>query len=219
MLRLAPERIAKLALLDTSARSDTVEQSAAREKLIAMAQAGRLDEVVDALAPRFLRRNREHDPAFRRLLRDMASETGADAFVRQQKAIVSPPDARPLLASIRCPTMVLVGDGDRLTPPDLSQEICAGIPECATCRDPGLRPPVDGRTADGGQCRTCGMAWALITRQLCKAFRPSSLCHSGDERLYVGSHCHGQNNAHAGRNRRSGSCRADACAAPSFAGH
>jgi pimeloyl-ACP methyl ester carboxylesterase len=76
-----------------------------------------------------LHRNREHDPAFRRLLRDMASETGADAFVRQQKAIMSRPDARPLLASIRCPTMVLVGDGDRLTSPDLSQEICAGIPE------------------------------------------------------------------------------------------
>ena len=41
---------------------------------------------------------------------------------------MSRPDARPVLAGIRCPTMVLVGDGDRLTPPDLSQEICAAIP-------------------------------------------------------------------------------------------
>lgn len=129
MLRLAPERVAKLALLDTSARSDTAEQSAAREKLIAMAQADRMDEVVEALAPRFLHREREHDPALRSLLHDMASDTGADAFVRQQKAIMSRPDARPLLAGIRCPTMVLVGDGDRLTPPDLAQEICAAIPE------------------------------------------------------------------------------------------
>jgi pimeloyl-ACP methyl ester carboxylesterase len=129
MLSLAPERVAKLALLDTSARSDTVEQSAAREKLIVMAEAGKIDEIVEALAPRFLHRDREHDPTLRSLLHDMASDTGADAFIRQQKAIMSRPDARPLLAGIRCPTMVLVGDGDRLTPPDLSQEICAGVPE------------------------------------------------------------------------------------------
>jgi pimeloyl-ACP methyl ester carboxylesterase len=137
MLRLAPERVEKLALLDTSARSDTAEQSAAREKFIAMAQAGRLDEVVEALATRFLHRNREHDPALKSLLHDMASDTGADAFVRQQKAIMSRPDARPLLASIRCPTMVLVGDGDRLTPPDLSQEICTGIPQARLVVIPG----------------------------------------------------------------------------------
>ena len=129
MLRLAPERIAKLALLDTSARPDTLEQSAAREKFISMAQEGRLDEVVETLAPRFLHRNRAQDPALRELVRDMASDTGADAFVLQQKAIMSRPDARPLLASIRCPTVVLVGDGDQLTPPDLAREISAGIHE------------------------------------------------------------------------------------------
>jgi pimeloyl-ACP methyl ester carboxylesterase len=129
MLRLAPERIAKLALLDTSARPDTPEQSTAREKFISMVGEGRLAEVVDTLAPRFLHQNRAQDPALRELVRDMASDTGADAFVRQQKAIMSRPDARPLLASIRCPTVVLVGDGDQLTPPDLAREISAGIHE------------------------------------------------------------------------------------------
>jgi len=129
MLRLAPDRIAKLALLDTSARPDTPEQSTAREKFISMAGEGRLAEVVETLAPRFLHQNRAQDPALRELVRDMASDTGADAFVRQQKAIMSRPDARPLLASIRCPTVVLVGDGDQLTPPDLAREISAGIHE------------------------------------------------------------------------------------------
>lgn len=129
MLRLAPERIAKLALLDTSARPDTVEQSAAREKFISMAQAGRLGEVVETLAPRFLHRHRAQDPALRGLVRDMASDTGADAFVLQQKAIMSRPDSRPLLADIRCPTVAIVGDGDDLTPPDLASEICGGIPD------------------------------------------------------------------------------------------
>ena len=138
MLRQAPERIVKLALLDTSARPDTAEQSAGREKFIAMAEAGKLNDVVEALTPRFLHRNHRGDEVLKRVVRDMAADTGAEAFVRQQRAIMSRPDSRPLLASIRCPTLVLVGDGDELTPPELAREICTGIsgarlvvvPEC-----------------------------------------------------------------------------------------
>jgi pimeloyl-ACP methyl ester carboxylesterase len=43
------------------------------------------------------------------------------------KAIMSRADSRLLLTSIRCPTLVLVGEGDELTPPELSQEIAGGI--------------------------------------------------------------------------------------------
>ena len=57
----------------------------------------------------------------------MAHDTGPDAFVRQQKAIMSRPDSRPLLAEIGCPTLVLVGEGDELTPPELAREIAADI--------------------------------------------------------------------------------------------
>jgi pimeloyl-ACP methyl ester carboxylesterase len=127
MLRQAPERIAKLALLDTSARPDTPEQSAAREKFIAMAEAGQLAEVVDTLALRFLHRDRRTDATLNRVIRDMAADTGVEAFVRQQKAIMTRPDSRPQLSSIACPTLVLVGEGDELTPPSLAQEIAAGI--------------------------------------------------------------------------------------------
>ncbi len=127
MQRLAPERVAKIALLDTSARPDTSEQSATREKFIGLAQAGKLGEVVEVLTPRFLHRNRHNDEALKRVVREMAAETGVEAFVRQQRAITSRPDSRPLLESIRCPTLVLVGDGDELTPPELAKEICTGI--------------------------------------------------------------------------------------------
>ena len=58
----------------------------------------------------------------------MADDIDAAAFKRQQAAIMSRPDNRPLLASIRCPTLVLVGREDALTPVELSQEIAAGIP-------------------------------------------------------------------------------------------
>jgi pimeloyl-ACP methyl ester carboxylesterase len=103
------------------------EQRGAREKFIAMAQAGKLADVVETLTPRFLHRNRHGDETLKRIVREMAADTGPEAFVRQQRAIMSRLDSRPLLATIRCPTLVLVGDGDELTPPELAKEIAGGI--------------------------------------------------------------------------------------------
>jgi pimeloyl-ACP methyl ester carboxylesterase len=127
MMRLAPERIAKLALLDTSARPDLPEQKAGREKFIAMAQAGKLNDVVETLTPKFLHRDHAKDEGLKKIVRDMAHDTGPDAFVRQQKAIMARQDSRPLLSEIGCPTLVLVGEGDELTPPELAREIAADI--------------------------------------------------------------------------------------------
>jgi pimeloyl-ACP methyl ester carboxylesterase len=138
IMRLAPERVGKLALLNTSARPDTPEQTAASYALISMAESGRLGEVTEALAKRYLHRTRWTDEALRGVLREMAADTGADAFVRQERAIIARPDSRPLLAAIRCPTLVLAGDGDELIPRDHMDEIAGGIagatfvvvPEC-----------------------------------------------------------------------------------------
>jgi pimeloyl-ACP methyl ester carboxylesterase len=136
IVRQAPERVARLALLDTSARPDTAEQSERRRSMIALAESGRFAEVSDLLFPVFVHRDRHGDEALRRIVRTMAEETGPDAFVRQQKAIMSRPDCRPVLKSIRCPTLVLVGDGDALTPPVLSEEIAAGIAGARLVRVP-----------------------------------------------------------------------------------
>lgn len=127
MMRLAPERIERLALLDTSARPDTGEQKEGRKKFIAMAEAGKLSQIVDLLTPRFLHRDRHNDEPLKAIVRAMAAETGLEAFVRQQRAIMSRGDSRLLLGKIHCPTLVLVGDGDELTPPELAQEIASGI--------------------------------------------------------------------------------------------
>ena len=127
MMRQAPERIAKLALLDTSARPDLPEQKAGREKFIALAQAGKLDDAVALLRKNWLHRDRQDDEALLRVVSAMAADVGAEAFVRQQKAIMSRQDSRPLLPKIGCPTLVLVGDGDTSTPPELAKEIAGGI--------------------------------------------------------------------------------------------
>jgi pimeloyl-ACP methyl ester carboxylesterase len=127
MMRLAPERIARLALLDTSARPDTPEQTAGRKTQIAMAQSGRYGEIPALAMPRYLHRDRQNDKTLTSLVVTMFEETGAEAFVRQLQAIMSRPDSRPLLGSIRCPTLVLVGDADVATPPELNKEIADGI--------------------------------------------------------------------------------------------
>ena len=127
MMRLAPERIAKLALLDTSARPDTPEQTAGRKTQIDMAQSGRYGEIPDLSIPRYLNANHQRDERLTTIVRQMMMETGPEAFVRQLNAIMSRPDSRPLLSSIKCPTMVLVGEDDVATPPELNKEIAAGI--------------------------------------------------------------------------------------------
>ena len=127
IMRQAPDRVARLALLDTSARPDTAEQSERRRAQMALAESGRLGEVSEALYPLFVHRNRQHDQALKRIFLAMVDDTGAQAFIRQQRAIMARPDSRPMLATIGCPTLVLVGDGDQAVPPAISQEIAAGI--------------------------------------------------------------------------------------------
>jgi pimeloyl-ACP methyl ester carboxylesterase len=58
----------------------------------------------------------------------MCDDVGPEAFVRQQKAIIARVDSRPLLPTIRCPALVLVGAQDELTPPHLADEMAAAIP-------------------------------------------------------------------------------------------
>jgi pimeloyl-ACP methyl ester carboxylesterase len=69
----------------------------------------------------------------------MVQEVGADGFINQQTAIIGRPDSRPGLAAIRCPTLVIVGDGDVLTPPERAEEIANAIPgaRLAIIRDSG----------------------------------------------------------------------------------
>ena len=80
--------------------------------------------------------------------RGMGEAIGPERFVAQQRAIMSRPDARARLCQTQCPTLVLCGQQDRLTPPDLAQEMTACIasahlrllPDCghlSTLEQPG----------------------------------------------------------------------------------
>ena len=80
LLRQAPDRVAKLALLDTTARPDLPEQTEARRRQIELARAGRFATIADLLFPKFVAVARHGDVALRDVVREMAEATGADAF-------------------------------------------------------------------------------------------------------------------------------------------
>ena len=128
IVRQAPERVERLALLDTSARGETPEASARRRGLIELAEKGEFKGVTPRLLPLFLHPDRLKDAKLVADVAAMAARVGKDAFIRQQKAIMSRSDSLATLANIRCPTLVLCGRQDALTPLALSEEIAAGIP-------------------------------------------------------------------------------------------
>jgi pimeloyl-ACP methyl ester carboxylesterase len=131
LLRRAPERVERLCLFDTSARPDTPEQSRRRRGLIALSRAGRFRGVTPRLLPQLLHPSRLSDASLTEEVMAMADRIGKDAFLRQQGAILKRPDSRPDLPRIKVPTLVGVGDGDALTPPELAREIAATIPGAA----------------------------------------------------------------------------------------
>lgn len=137
ILRQAPERVATLVLMDTTARPDTPEQSNARRAQIALARSGRVAEVLDAAFPRLVHPEHRTDPRLREIMAKMADEVGVEGFVNQQLANIGRPDSRPGLGAIRCPTLVLVGDRDELTPPDRAAEIADAIGSARLVQIPG----------------------------------------------------------------------------------
>ena len=127
IMRQAPERVAKLALVNTQARPDTPEATARRRGMIARAQSGEYRGVLDELFPGFVHPSRREDEGLRRLVHEMGDDVGSEAFIRQQAAVIGRPDSRPSLAWIKCPTLILTGDEDDTIPNSLSVEMANGI--------------------------------------------------------------------------------------------
>jgi pimeloyl-ACP methyl ester carboxylesterase len=127
IMRQAPDRVIALALLDTSARPDTPQATEGRRALMKLA-ATDFPAVIDTLFPKLVLPSHAQDPAMRRVFTDMAVAVGADAFLRQQAAIMGRIDSRPFLRRIACPTLILCGREDAVTPPEIHEEMAAAIP-------------------------------------------------------------------------------------------
>ena len=128
ILRRAPERVERLALLDTNARPDTAEATATRREAVALARQGRYGQVIRAALPRLVHPDRLADAGFVRSVLAQMERVGVDGYAREQEAIIGRVDSRPGLAAIRCPTLVICGRQDILTPPALHEEMAEAIP-------------------------------------------------------------------------------------------
>jgi pimeloyl-ACP methyl ester carboxylesterase len=127
IMRVAPQRVLKLALLDTSARPDSAEAGVIRRDLITRAKAGEFAHIPDTTYPNAVHPSRLDDAELKQINRQMAQDVGLDAYVRQQTAIMARHDARPNLTDIQCPTTIIVGKEDKITPIVCAEEMASGI--------------------------------------------------------------------------------------------
>lgn len=127
IMRVAPDRVERLALVNTNARGDNEDQRRIRSGLIEMANLGKFKGVTPRLLPQLIHPSRMEDPDVAGVVLEMAERIGQDAFKQQQTAILGRKDSRADLHAIRVPTLVLAGREDLLCPPKVQLEMADQI--------------------------------------------------------------------------------------------
>lgn len=125
----APERVSRLALMDTNPLPEPADRAADRELQIERVLAGGLRQVMrDEMKPNYLADGPNTDRILD-LCMAMAEALGADVFVDQSRALQRRPDQRDTLRTVRVPTLILCGEDDALCPlerHELMRDLVAG---------------------------------------------------------------------------------------------
>lgn len=126
VMRQAPQRVERLALLCTNARPDSPESSENRRRLVALAERD-FPAVIATLTQKLLTPKHLGDARITGTLSEMAMGVGVEGFRRQQQAIIGRADSRPGLGNIRCPTLVVAAADDAIMPVEIVKELADGI--------------------------------------------------------------------------------------------
>lgn len=193
-LQLLPQlvgRLVSLTLVSTSARPEDPASTARRMEILDLAEREGMAVANRRSMSQACLDFDAIDPEIRVGLRDASVELGLEAFRGQQRAIINRPDARDMLRLVDCPTLVIVGDEDTVTPPECAREIHEALPgsrlvvmpqcgHCAPLEYPALvnelmddwlaanePPPAEGSQAlgRGGKIGE-GSATSRVDRQL-----------------------------------------------------
>ena len=145
VLRLAPERIERLALLDTGVHP---QRPGEREKRVALLELGRthgMEALVDVWLPPMVHPSRRDDAAFLAPMRRMCVDAGLATYERQMEALLARPDATAALSLVQVPTLVGVGRQDQWSPISQHEEIAARVPgaRLTVFEDSGHMAPVE----------------------------------------------------------------------------
>ncbi|MFH0130592.1 alpha/beta fold hydrolase [Variovorax sp. VaC1] len=127
--RQAPERIAGLALLGTSARPETPDMFTLREGAIEYFERGELRDVIEPNVYFAFHPTQAADPVLVQRYLDIVLGAGAAQLISQNRAVMRRPDARLHLPSLRAPVLLMCGDDDRLAPPECTREMAALLPQ------------------------------------------------------------------------------------------
>lgn len=128
MVRQAPHRITRLALLDTSARSDTPETIAHRKETITACETGRYPEVVERMMTVLLHVKRQGEP-LADFVRKMMGRVGPGVFAARNRAMMTRSDSRDLLSEIEVPVRVIYGRQDAMSSLDVHMEMAQLAPQ------------------------------------------------------------------------------------------
>lgn len=128
MTRLAPERIRRLGLLDTGYKPARDSEAGSRGKLVALARDKGMEELARFWLPPMLHPDRRDDRELVDRLTAMVCRSDPDIFARQQNALLTRPDATPVLQGLRCPTLFACGRQDSWSPLERHRDMAALVP-------------------------------------------------------------------------------------------
>ena len=135
--RLAPERIAGLALLDTGVHRAREDELPGRRQLVALARRAGMRAVAAEWMPQMLAPARREDGRLVEGIAAMLARCSADAFASQQAGMMARMDLTSLLGDIAVPTLVAAGELDSWSPPAQHEAIAAAIRGAALRIVPG----------------------------------------------------------------------------------
>ena len=116
VMRRAPERITRIALMDTNPMAESPKVAAAREPQIVAARAGRLEDVMrEEMKPNYLAPGPQRREVLD-IVMAMARDLGPEVFVRQSRALQRRPDQQAVLRKVKVPALILCGEHDALCP-------------------------------------------------------------------------------------------------------
>lgn len=128
MIRCAPERITRLALVDSSIHPVAEGEAERRQPQIDMTYNEGMGAFADWWNPKIVHSSRRDDAEYMGLLRSMAESFTPEEYEKEVRALLNRPDPRDVLGTIAVPTLVLYGDEDMLSTPERNRSIADAIP-------------------------------------------------------------------------------------------
>jgi pimeloyl-ACP methyl ester carboxylesterase len=145
--RMAPDRVDRIALLDTGVHPRGPQEESKRGELVDIARNQGMEAMAARWLPPMLYLDKLHPDhtALLAPLTEMVKRSTPETFANQQRALLDRPEARAVLPLIKCPTLVLCGRQDVWSPVSQHEEIAAAIPHAklVIVEDAGHMSPVE----------------------------------------------------------------------------